>query len=357
MNRSAIDMIGVAGTACALYGTACAQSQDAAINFYGIVDVGIVHESGAAAGATTRETGGVMSGSRWGLRGRENLGGGLSAIFTLESGFLAHTGAMGQGGLLFGRQAYVGLDSRSFGRLMFGRQYTTLATAQVLMDPFSTGLAGSSANLISAGGQGGRNRMNNAIKYDLPKTSGGLYGEISYSLGGQPGSIVANGQFGASLGYKAGRLDTTVAYAHAKDADGHGRDGREVFFGAKYDFDIATAYLNYVINRGAVVPGNVNDRSQDILIGASVRVGIDYVLASYIYKDDRTAARNDARQFALGYVHNLSKRTSVYTSYAHIWNRAPNTATSGFYRVWNATDIGNTAAGNSAFNIGLNHRF
>ncbi|WP_059887838.1 porin [Burkholderia ubonensis] len=357
MNRAAINVVGIAAIACAACVTARAQSRDAAIDFYGIVDVGIVHEAGAAAGAVTRQTGGVMSGSRWGLRGRENLGGGLSAVFTLEGGFLTHTGAAGQGGLLFGRQAYVGVDSARFGRLTFGRQYTTLAIAQVTMDPFGTGLAGTSANLISAGGHGGSNRMNNAIKYELPKTPGRLYGEISYSLGGVPGSIVANSQFGASLGYNAGKLDTIVAYAGARNADGRGHDAREVFFGAKYDFDVATAYLNYVLNRGAIVPGTVNHRSQDFLIGTSVRVGTDYVLASCIYKDDRTADRNDARQFALGYVHNLSKRTSLYASYAHIWNRASNTATSGFYRVWNATDVGNPAAGNSAFNLGINHRF
>lgn len=347
-------ILAAALAALGTYGAARAQSSS--VNLYGVADMGLVHESGAAAGSVTKVTSGMMSGSRVGMRGREDLGSGTAAFFTLEAGILMDTGASGQGGLLFGRQAYVGLDTRA-GRMTLGRQYTTLALAQVEFDPFVTGLAGTSANLISAGGRGGSNRFDNAIKYNLPNTLGGLDGEVSYSFGETPGSVSTNGQFGASLGYSNERFMGRVAYADAHDANGPGKDAREVFFGAKYDFGVATGYLNYVINRGAIVPGTPNYKSEDVLIGASIPVGAGRIVASYIYKNDRTAANNDAQQAGIGYVYKLSKRTSVYTSYAHIWNRAPNTATSGFYRVWNANDVGNPAAGNSAFSLGMNHIF
>ena len=333
-----------------------AMAQSSGINLYGVADMGVVHESGAASGSVTKVTSGMMSGSRFGMRGREDLGGGTAAFFTLEAGVLMDTGASGQGGLLFGRQAYVGLDG-NVGRLTLGRQYTTLALAQVEYDPFVTGLAGTSANLISAGGRGGSNRFDNGVKYNLPSKLGGLEGEISYALGEVAGSVATNSQFGASLGYTKGDFSGRVAYADAQDANGPGKNAREVFLGAKYDFGPFTGYANYVFNRGAIVPGTPNYKSEDVLIGASIPIGAGRIVTSYIYKNDRTAANNDAQQFALGYVHKLSKRTSLYTSYAHIWNHASNTASSGFYRVWNANDVGNPAAGNSAFSIGMNHIF
>ncbi|MDR5663928.1 porin, partial [Burkholderia cenocepacia] len=64
-----------------------------------------------------------LSGSRWGLKGAEDLGGGLQAVFTLEGGFRPSDGGLGQGGRLFGRSAYVGLGKKGLGTLTFGRQY------------------------------------------------------------------------------------------------------------------------------------------------------------------------------------------------------------------------------------------
>ena len=334
-----------------------AWGQTSSVTLYGVADVGLVHESGAAAGSVTKVTSGMMSGSRFGMRGREDLGSGMAAFFTLEGGVLMDTGASGQGGLLFGRQAYVGLDSKA-GRLTLGRQYTTLALAQAEYDPFVTGLAGTSANLISAGGRGGSNRMDNGIKYNLPTGLGGLEAELSYSPGEVAGSANTNSQYGASIGYVNNRFSGRIAYADAQDANGPGKNAREVFIGAKYDFGPFVGYANFVINRGAIVPGTPNFKSEDYLVGAQIPLGANgLVYTSYIYKNDRTAANNDAHQFGIGYAYSLSKRTRLYTSFAHIWNRAPNTAASGFYRVWNANDVGNAGAGNQAFSIGMNHIF
>lgn len=334
-----------------------AWGQTSSITVYGVTDVGLVHESGAAAGSVTKMTSGMMSASRFGMRGREDLGGGTTAFFTLEGGVLMDTGSSAQGGLLFGRQAYVGLHG-SVGRLTLGRQYTTLALAQTEYDPFVAGLAGTSVNLISAGGRGGSNRVDNGIKYNLPTGPGGLEAELSYSPGEIAGSTATNAQYGASLGYGNNRFSGRIAYADAQDANGPGKNAREVFIGAKYDFGPFVGYVNFVINRGAIVPGTSNFKSEDYLIGAQIPVGANgLIYTSYIYKYDRTEANNDAHQFGAGYAYSLSKRTRLYTSFAHIWNHAPNTAASGFYRVWNANDVGNAAAGNQAFGVGVNHIF
>jgi predicted porin len=104
-------------------GTAHAQSS---VTLYGLVDAGItyVNHANAKAQDLVQYGDGVAQGSRWGLRGSEDLGGGLKAIFTLENGFNSGTGALGQGGALFGRQAYVGLAQDGVGSLTLGRQYS-----------------------------------------------------------------------------------------------------------------------------------------------------------------------------------------------------------------------------------------
>src|SRR5471032_1197625 len=105
--------------------SACAHAQSS-VTLYGILDTGIelVTHADAAGDKVVRMPGitGSMP-SRWGLRGKEDLGGGLAAIFTLENGFNVRAGDVNQGGRLFGRQAWVGL-SNQYGALTFGRQYT-----------------------------------------------------------------------------------------------------------------------------------------------------------------------------------------------------------------------------------------
>lgn len=114
----------LAAGACALAATgAHAQSS---VTLYGIIDTGVEFVSHAnAAGDHVVRMPGVTGElpSRWGLRGTEDLGGGYQAVFTLESGFNVRGGDLGQGGRLFGRQAFVGLKG-GFGTLAFGRQYT-----------------------------------------------------------------------------------------------------------------------------------------------------------------------------------------------------------------------------------------
>src|ERR1700748_2322615 len=104
-------------------GTAATAAQaQSSVTLYGLIDAGVTYvnstktangghsliaeQDGATAG---------LSGSRWGMRGNEDLGGGLAAIFVLESGFSYNNGTSGQGGALFGRQAFVGLSSTQYG--------------------------------------------------------------------------------------------------------------------------------------------------------------------------------------------------------------------------------------------------
>jgi predicted porin len=318
---------------CTIAGYSWAQTS---VTVYGVMDLGVVSEGGGPGGSVLKLSSGVSAGSRLGFRGVEDLGGGLSAKFVIESGIAADTGGLNQGGLTFGRQAFVGLDG-GFGSITAGRQYTPHFLAIDDIDPFGTGLAGNSTNLM-----GTTARMSNALIYATP-TLGGFSGQLAYGFGEVAGDTSANRQLGLRLAYSAGPFSAGLAHHHTNDAVGTTAEKNTLISG-KYNFNFGWASLGYNVNDGA--PGS---DSRDILVGLSVPVGAGIVMTSYIRKDDRTALNRDASQLGIGYMHNLSKRTALYSSYARIDN--DNGAT---YTVGNAIEAG---SGNRAFNVGVRHRF
>ena len=319
---------------------------------YGVVDLGYVHESGGPKGASADKlSSGIASGSRLGFRGSEDLGGGLAAFYGLEMGIYADTGAQTQGGLAFGRLSIVGLQSSNFGSVILGRQYTPVANIQTETDPFNTGLAGDSANMISAGGAGGNNRMDNTVRYTYASPSG-FTADAVYGFGEAVDSTVPKRQYGGAVGYVSGPIYVKLGYHNVNDIKGI--PAEITFLGAKYDFGVAIAHFNYVVNKGSAVFGIVNKDSRDVMVGVSVPYGTGRFMASYIKKDDRTAANSDANQVAFGYLYYLSKRTNLYYSIARIDNSKIAATTTSFYRVGNATEQG---LGSRAFNFGMRHIF
>lgn len=314
-------------------GSASAQTN---VSIYGVVDAGIVLEKGGAAGSVSKLTSGVASASRIGFRGTEDLGGGLSANFVLENGFNEDTGAL-TGGLLFGRQAYVGLKGE-FGATNFGRQYTPHYLVSAAADPFGNGMAGRFTNLMANSGV----RMDNTVKYTSP-TVGGFSGELAYGFGEVAGNTSASRAIGASLNYGAGPLKVGLGYHRLNNAAATD-NARNTVIGGTYDFGVAKAHLAYGKNKGT---GTVDNN--DLLVGATVPFGPHKLLASFIRKDDDSALNRDANQWALGYTYALSKRTDFYTAYARINNKRGATFTVG-----NNTEAG---SGNKAFNLGVRHTF
>ncbi len=321
--------------ACA--GAASAQTN---VTIYGIMDLALDFQGGGAAGSATKLSN--PFGSRIGFRGTEDLGGGMSANFVLESGITADTGGLSQGGLMYGRQAWVGLKSNA-GALTLGRQYSPrfLAIAQVA-DPFSVGFSGQAHNLIDPDGV----RVNNAIKYTTT-TFNGITADVLYGLGEVAGDNAAGRQVGSSIGYAAGPINVRLAYHNRNGNPSTIASTRNTMLAGTYDFGVAKLHLAYSDNDGPAAKGSTDNR--DYLIGATVPFGASTVRASYIRKDDRTAANHDANQFAVGYFYALSKRTDVYTVYSHIRNE--NGAT---FTVNNGSDTG---IGNRGVNVGLRHFF
>jgi general bacterial porin, GBP family len=350
----------------AFAGMAAAQSS---VTVYGTVDAGFVNERGGAKGSVTKMTSGVASASRLGFRGTEDLGGGLSANFVLESGPRIDTGELDVAGTIFNRQAYVGLKG-GFGAVTLGRQYTPyFLTLSTVADPFAAGYAGSAKNLFPT--VGNNTRTSNTIQYTSPKISG-FSGDLAYSFGEQTGSSSAGRQYGAAVAYANGPLNARLAYNNKNNdtATAINQDkGSNTLLAGNYNFGVAKVFLAYGVDKGlnsAVLPTTktnpnpfgavvLQDRpvastdSRDMLVGVAVPLGASTLLASYIRKDDKTRFNQDASQWALGYAYALSKRTSLYGSYAKITND-----NGAGYTVGNNSEIG---TGDQAFNFGVRHSF
>jgi len=347
----------------AMSSAAFAQSN---VTIYGILDAGIVSERGGAAGNNTKLTSGAASASRIGFKGTEDLGGGLSAIFKLETGARIDDGTLDATNTIFNREAYVGLSSKTAGTLTLGRQYTPYyETLRDVGDPFALGYAGTAKNLFPTASFMTRN--SNAVVYKSPELMG-FTAAVSYSLGETADDSAAQRQLGASLAYKNGGLNVAAAY-NSKNNDTAvvktNTIGHNALVAANYDFKIVKVYGAYSKDKGlnsaplanstnpfgyTVAPVASQD-STDALIGLTAPLGntAGTLMASFIRKNDKEFANRDADQWAVGYSYALSKRTSTYVAYAKIKNK-----NGAGYTVGNNSEAG---SGDKAFNLGLKHSF
>jgi predicted porin len=211
----------VAATAFAAAAPAFAQSS---VTLYGIVDDSIVYQSSQTnigktnpGRSNVKMASGIWAGSRFGLKGAEDLGGGNKAIFQLESGFDINSGGQQFTNAMFGRQAWVGLTNPAYGTLTLGRQYTSYYT---LLAPYSptnwlTGYFGAHPGDLD--GLDTIYRANNSIVYTSPKMYG-LTISGSYSLAGVPDSVYQGSTWSAAVQYQQGPIGGTVAFSRINNA-------------------------------------------------------------------------------------------------------------------------------------------
>ena len=341
----------------AFAGAAHAQSS---VTLYGIVDTGILFNNnvkGLHEYALSQ-----ANSSRWGLKGTEDLGGGLSAIFNLESGYTTGTGALGQGGLEFGRKAFVGLSSTTFGTVTVGRQYSI---SNDLTSVFASG-ADWAASGLAYGTRASdvdnvdtSNRVQNSLKYISPNYNGLQAGAL-YSLGGQAGDFTKNSVIDAAVSYANGPLHLGAGYTFVKDPyyatygnqgnsssptssatgatdnmnnkiyGGYATAGSQqiIVAGGSYAIGPATVGLLYSNtqfgNLGSVTAvgqitapkytGNATFNSGEANLKYQVNPAL-LLAAAYIYTHNSGADNLGSakyNQFNLGAIYSLSKRTSLY---------------------------------------------
>lgn len=194
------------------FGASVAHAQSS-VTLYGVIDEGVNYISNSAGHRLYNMTSAIVSG--WGVTGAEDLGGGYKAIFKLESGFELNNGTLGQGGLMFGRTAYVGMSS-PYGAATFGRQYD-------LVEDYVAPIAALSVfGVYTMGHPGGvddinhTNRINNVIRYETLNFRGFRFAAM-YSLGGVAGSFSQNSVVGLAARYGDGPFTAAAAYLRAKD--------------------------------------------------------------------------------------------------------------------------------------------
>ncbi|HWT34897.1 MAG TPA: porin [Paraburkholderia sp.] len=192
--------------------TAHAQSS---VTLYGIIDAGLMYtnnvQKSGKSGALWQATSGTINGSRFGLRGAEDLGGGYKAIFVLENGFNVQNGSLGQHSRLFGRQAYVGLASANYGQITLGRQYDSLVD---FVAPLS-GTAGTFGDTGFAHPFDNDNlnhsvRMSNAVKYTSSNYAGFKFGAL-YAFSNST-DFAINRAYSAGASYQWGPLNIAAGY-------------------------------------------------------------------------------------------------------------------------------------------------
>ncbi|MFS2139352.1 porin [Duganella sp. Dugasp56] len=340
MNRKLL-ALAVLGT---LSGAVAAQSS---VTVYGVLDTYYTHDSGGnPAGAVSAIDGGFASlnGTRLGFKGREDLGNGLAALFTAEMGFGGDTGALDASGNGFGRQAFVGLQG-SAGVVKLGRQYNPLFNGGVKYDPFLNGLEGAYSRVISLGAG---KRLSNALVYATPANLGGFNAEAAFGFGEVPGSNAQGRVLALSVGYAAGPFSTSLIHNSANNVPLAGASmvtTRNTGLGASYRLGWGTLSALYQFNRNDAKLGALDNH--DLLLGAALPFGASTVMVSYVRHKNHVVAHADTHQGALGYSYALSKRTTLYASYARIANQgAASIATPG------------TPGGvDKQFNTGINHAF
>ena len=294
-------------------GAAMAQSS---VTLYGIADAFVgsteVEVAGIGQRQTNVSTSGV-NGSRWGLKGSEDLGGGMKAIFTLESGFSLDTGASAQNGTLFSRQAYVGLQS-GFGTVSLGRQYSAYDNLQGATNHNYDAFTFSSRGAVSANGiKDYTNRIDNSIAYATPDF-GGFSGAVVYGFGENKNTAAnVNGDAtdNASVHIKYANGPILVGYAYQQEklaAIAGGQDKNKYnLVGGSYDFGVAKLTASYNTAKNNVL------KDKEGQIGVSVPFGAAAISAGYTRsKSEGLGTEYTGKGYSVLATYALSKRTGLY---------------------------------------------
>ncbi|WP_434019590.1 porin [Paraburkholderia bonniea] len=186
------------------------------VTFYGVLDAGVTYVSNTGGASVVKFDDGVSYGNRWGIKGREDLGGGMAAVFALESGFRLGNGKLGFGGAQFGRQAYAGL-SHPWGTVSFGNQLdmTQEMVSSYNISAWASGYAIHQGDLDRFNGD----RMPHALKFLSNEFAGFKFGGM-FSFGGIAGDFQRNSAYSFGAHYANGPFTVGAAYTQLNQPHG-----------------------------------------------------------------------------------------------------------------------------------------
>ncbi|WP_157265006.1 porin [Azohydromonas aeria] len=353
--------------ALAVLPAAAAVHAQSSVQLYGLVDAGIeyVNHAGPTGDSVTRLTSGGMNTSRWGIRGSEDLGSGLKAIFQLESGIQIDTGSVdGSAGSLFRRQANVGLEG-GFGRLIAGRSYTTAYDFVLPFDPmgyapvYSWATASNATSAIAnTTAFGMTTASDNLLKYSKRFGNGVSVG-ASYGFGEVAGSTSTGRKYAVAAGYTSGPIGVAATYErnHFGTSDAPANRDTVAHLGASWQINNAIAlkgaYRYY--KRDTAAGGEL--RGDTAWAGVNWQVTPAVGLTAAVYRlnvKDAPAGVEDADPtlIVLRAKYSLSKRTDLYATVGHA--RSKNDQLVGLSRDLSPQGSSDTQTGTM---IGVQHRF
>ena len=368
-----------------LSGIPAAQAQSS-VTLYGEIDNAFAYYNNVGHHSLVALQGADFTANQWGLKGKEDLGGGVQAIFNLENGFDINTGALKQGGREFGKNAWVGLASKSLGSVTIGRQLDP--TVDLVQPLTADGYGPAFTTPGDADNNDNTFRVDNSIKYTSP-TYGGLQYEFMYGLGGVPGSVSSQETSSAAAAYTRGPLSLAVGYIFAKNdgAAGVGTGdlthnnsvtplfGSVPFIGsrsiahvaAQYVIGPFTANIRYsnaqwkpyvklaAFNRTETF--NTGATSLEYLISPAFSVN-----AGYTYTRSSGASSATYHTVAVGTEYFLSKRTTLYAISAYSHARGTTFNSNGNSLVAAGGTVGDLESSSSTPNqvaviLGITHKF
>jgi predicted porin len=359
----------------ALTAFAGAASAQSSVTIWGVVDAAVSKGSVSGGNSVTRLVGSGISSSQLGFRGSEDMGGGMRANFWLEAALQNDNGQgggsnsnnqasgsaaapAGAQGLTFARRSTVSL-SGGFGEIRLGRDYTPQFWNWTVYDPFGTNGVGTTRTMLSSlavggayGGTGGTSvRASNSITYlfnhganaTYAAGGNGLHAAVQMYFGENLSSAAnksdGNGN-GIRIGYNAGPLSVAFGAGGTKFLN---NNMRMTNIGAAYDMKVVRVMGQLTKDKAGAVSGD------GMLLGLTAPMGAGLLRASYsTYENNTTKA--ESKQTAIGYVHNLSKRTRAYATYARVGNSGGAAASLG-----GATGVANKSS--TGLDIGMTHSF
>ncbi|MBR8346026.1 porin [Burkholderia ambifaria] len=345
---------------CTLFCAVTNASAQDSVTLYGLIDQGIGFTNNAAGKQAWQTQSGWTAGDRWGLKGVESLGAGNAAIFTLENGFVLDSGRDLPSGMLFGRQAFVGLQNTQWGSVTFGRQYDSIQDYLAPLTANGRDGGWPFAHPYDNDNAVATFRLSNAVKFSSANYGGLQFGGV-YAFG-NTASFANNRSFSLGIAYKLSSLSLAAAYLQADspgatgagavsstDANFVARRQRVWGAGANYDWGPATLGLTYthtVLNDpvsstyfGTLPAGATLLRFDNVEANVRYQVTPTVVFAAmYAYTLGRfDGASGDAtprwHQAGLMLDYLLSKRTFLYTQavYQHVGGDAAGTVFGNAY--------------------------
>ncbi|HEY2000591.1 porin [Paraburkholderia sp.] len=368
---------------------ATAAHAQSSVTLYGLIDAGITYTNNQGGHSAWQETSGSINGSRWGLRGSEDLGGGLKAIFVLENGFGLNNGTLKQSSRLFGRQAFVGLTSDQFGAVTLGRQYDSVVDYLAPLALTGTQYGGTQfAHPFDNDNLNNSIRINNSVKYSSVNYGGFKFGGL-YGFSNTADGFANNRAYSFGASYNYGGLNFAAGYLQLNNnpnnlslaASNAGAVTGEYTFaaarqrtfggGVNYTFGPATAGFVYTqtnLNDGSLVSPTQSGTSKGVGIDGGARFqnfegNIRYALTpalslagAYTYTRGNMGGgvNPNWNQVNLQADYALSKRTDVYLQgeYQHISSNSEDIGP-----IINGLSSASATQNQIAVTAGLRHRF